>query len=715
MCLQYSRLITYIHLTFLIIVILFYSVPVEAQIETGIPEPALSTTDTDADVVSFTSDYFAKFKPLTALDMVQQVPGFQLDVSEDETRGFAGAAGNLLINDRRPSAKQDLPSAILSRIPASNVERIELIRAQVRGIDLRGQSALINIILRGDTQSTVKWEATLLKAFKHGPYTPSLNMSLTDNWKDIEYNTGVSIAKNSYGRTGLDELFDGNGNPTENRFDDRENRSTILTGNFNAVSMLGGGTLVKINTILAHEKRNQFITSHRVPTAPGSSPRDEQFAENYDKPVIEIGLDAERSLNSTLLGKAILLLYYADDASYKSQRVMNAQGTQTSLREDDGNAVATEVISRLEFDWTALQNHTFQANLEAAYNSLDGSLVSTLDTGNGPAIIDVPGANSAVKEVRWDFLLQDTWSRGQVELDFGLGAEVSTISQTGDAEQDRNFFFIKPQGVLTYSPEQGKQTRFRLAREVSQLVLTDFVTSSLLEDDDLALGNPDIQPESTWITELSHERRFGSISVIRLRTFHHWISNVLDLLPVTPAFEVPGNIGSGRRWGVELEATVPLERLGMAGSRFGFKTRWQDSTVVDPVTGKNRVLSGPGGDFPILYNVESKYGVSIDYRQDFEVARVAWGWNIIKRAERPLFKVNELEVNSDKVELGMFIETTRWLGVKMRLAGLNMLDSTGVRRRTVFTGERDLSPVRFRELRERGRDRAAILTISGMF
>ena len=50
----------------------------------------------------------------------RRVPGFTLDDGGDK-RGFGGAAGNVLINDRRPSTKQDSPSAILNRISAEQV------------------------------------------------------------------------------------------------------------------------------------------------------------------------------------------------------------------------------------------------------------------------------------------------------------------------------------------------------------------------------------------------------------------------------------------------------------------------------------------------------------------------------------------------------------------------------------------------------------------
>ncbi len=685
-------------------VLLFIAVGVSAQ-----------SSNDEAEVVTFPADYFARFKPLTALDMVEQVPGFQLEESDDETRGYAGAGGNLLINDRRPSAKQDLPSAILGRIPASMVERVELVRGQVRGIDLRGQSQMINVIIRENTPATVQWEAIMLVPFQHGPLTPSIYTSLSDNWNNIEYNAGFSVYKNSYGRDGIDEIFDGDDLLTEERINDRENRNTLIKGNLNTVSSLDEKTVLKFNTVISYETRDQVLVSDRIPQAVGEDPRQETFAEDIKRPTIEVGLDVERSLTSNFLGKAIVLYYHTDEDSLKSQLVVDDEGNQTLDRLADGDSAAQELITRLEFDWAFHPNHNLQLNLERAYNSLDGSILQTLDTGTGPVEVAVPGANSFVKEERYDFLLQDTWSMGELELDYGLGAETSTISQTGDAEQSRDFFFLKPQAILTWSSEQAQQTKFRVAREVAQLDLNDFVSATVFEDDDLALGNPNLRPDTTWVTEVSHERRFGRLTVIKVRAFHHWISDVLDLLPLSDTFETPGNIGDGRRWGVEIESTIPMDWLGLKGSKFDIKARLQDSTVNDPVTGNSRRLSSPGGDFPIIYNVENKYAVEMDFRQDFEEHRIAWGWDVITRANRPRYKVNELEIYDDKYVLNLFVETTRWMGVKVRLSGSNVLDSPGYRDRTVFTGRRDLSPVRFREVRDLARDRSVTLSVSGVF
>src|SRR5690606_12098186 len=56
-------------------------------------------------IVEYSAAFFSLYQPSTALDMVQQLPGFQIN-DGDRTRGFAAAAGNILINGRRLSAKQ---------------------------------------------------------------------------------------------------------------------------------------------------------------------------------------------------------------------------------------------------------------------------------------------------------------------------------------------------------------------------------------------------------------------------------------------------------------------------------------------------------------------------------------------------------------------------------------------------------------------------------
>ena len=272
---------------------------------------------------------------------------------------------------------------------------------------------------------------------------------------------------------------------------------------------------------------------------------------------------------------------------------------------------------------------------------------------------------------------------------------------------------------VIWSVGQGQRLRFTLEREVAQLNFNDFISATVFEDDDIVLGNPDLHPDATWVTSLGYEKRYGKIGVFKVTAYHHWIDDVLDLLPLTATNAVPGNIGNGRRWGVDFENSIPLEWLGLTGSKLSLTARWQDSNVVDPVTGDNRVLSGQGGNTAyrslMTGNRNMHYFLRLDFRQDLESSKVAWGWTAAERDTRLLFKVDELDTYDEDVAVDAFVETTRWWGVKLRVLGENLLDFKEWRDRTVFEGERDLSPIDFRETRNRYNGRKITLSVSGSF
>jgi len=670
-------------------------------------------------VVEYPASFFDRYQPITALEMILQVPGFQLDDGASD-RGFASSAGNVLINDRRPSTKQDLLSAILARIPSSQVERIELLRGQVRNIDLQGQSVVANVILLDVDQAAVRWSAGYRYNLDFGSTTEG-GISVSNRWRDVKYNTGVQLRDLSRGDFTPQSVYDGDGNLTEERFDVLDMKGNRGTVNLNAAVPFGE-TSVRFNTKLFRETRDGERVSERTPQAPGSLPTEERFPEEHERINFEVGIDAERTLRAGLLGKAIFLYTDHDETGADGQISLDETGAQVRERHSETDTQATETIARVELVWSGATDHTVQANLERAVNSLDNTLLQTEDTGAGPVIIEVPGANSRVEEVRWNVLLKDTWTLGDYQFEYGLGAEVSTITQTGDAELERDFSFLKPEFSLTYAAEQGEQTRISLRRTVSQLDFTDFVSSSIFEDDNLALGNPDLKPETTWKLEFEHERRFGQDNVVKFTVFHDWVSDVEDLLPLAPildpTLEAPGNIGDGRRWGVELESTWSLDQLGLKGAKIDVNARWQDSSVEDPVTGEDRVFTSRrrfGKLFPLEFYVENEYAIAVDFRQDFEDARVAWGWDVRTRGERPIFRVNELDIGDDGTEFNMFVETTRWFDLKFSIIAGNILDAPETRDRTIYEGLRDLSPVESREIRSRYRAFRVDFTVSGEF
>ena len=673
--------------------------------------------DPSAQLVDYPAAFFSRYNPNTALDMVRQVPGFQLDDGSSD-RGFISAVGNILINDKYPSVKQDTPTAMLARIPANQIEKIELIRGQVREIDLQGRSLVINVILKDTSKASVRWE-TFIQHSNRGPIKPIASISLSDRWQQTDYNVGFNVERESNGEEGTDYIYNSAGRLSEIRRDKLTQTGLKQMDLFLNTSSMFSTTRLQFNGKATFKNGPENQLQSREPQITGR-PSAVFFKDSQNTPSFELGLTADQELATDLKSKAILLYTYSDFNVINLQQNTNADGLSTLLRIADTETRTREAIGRVEFDWAGITNHNLQFNMEAAYNSVEGLLAQTDDTGTGPVIVEVPGANSLVEETRGDFSLKDTWNLGKFELDYGLGAEVSRITQTGDTEQQRDFFFLKPQATLTWSPVAGQQTRLLLLRDIAQLDFDDFISATVFEDDDLALGNPDLRPDTTWVSELSHEYRYNSRGVIKLTAFHHWIRDVLDLLPLSETFEAPGNIGDGRRWGMILEFTVPLDWSGLHGARLDIKSRWQDSAVTDPVTGRTRILSaaqvGFGGPPQVRFaDNGSRYIYDIAYRQDLEQLDMSWGVDFAMQSSRPQFKVNELEVYDEGTEINAFVETTRWFGIKLRLEGNNLLDYSEIRNRTIYAGERDLTPVASQIDRDRMAGRRIKLVLSGSF
>ena len=127
---------------------------------------------TEATVASRTTSYdaafFAQFSPRSALDIARRVPGVALDLGDNDDgqdiRGFAGVAGNVVINGARPSSKAETLETLLQRIPAQNVVRVEVGPGDLYGADYSSKSQVLNFILssEGGSNGTVTASARRL-------------------------------------------------------------------------------------------------------------------------------------------------------------------------------------------------------------------------------------------------------------------------------------------------------------------------------------------------------------------------------------------------------------------------------------------------------------------------------------------------------------------------------------------------------------------------
>ena len=549
------------------------------------PSPASATQAPTADpsqqgVLVFTPGFFAGQRPNTALDMVNRIPGFSVQ-DGDGSRGFEGAVGNILINGARPASKNDAGSNVLGRTLVAQVERIELIRGGAPGIDMQGYSVVVNVITR--TQSSREHILTGT-AFLFEGGQDAANGSYQFTARDGErvmgftLSDGVSVNdSNGVGRV-IRTRPDGTILRDEGYFNDQQGGGQSIRGNY-ANAFLGG----KID-LTGRVGQNDYSQWSRQ-DAPGTL-RENRFDEEGTSG--EVGAVFTRPLRQGLVSETRFIREWGDfeNASLSNNRV-GAVVSPEQRFESEGSS--SETILRSLLRWERSSSMTIEGGGEVAYNMLEVDQAFL----QGGVAVPLPSDQIKVEETRGELFAKTTWRvRPNLTIEGGLRLEASTITQSGDADQEKSFFFAKPRVQVTWTPMPQNQLRFRFERELGQLDFGDFAASADLGDDQVFGGNVDLEPEQRWISELVYERRFLGDGIVSVGYRHDEIIGVIDRLPLPGNLSATGNIGDGTLDQLAVNVVVPLDWTGFSGGQFAFRNTWNNTAVTDPTTGRERQISG---------------------------------------------------------------------------------------------------------------------------
>ena len=245
-------------------------------------------------VTSYDAAFFAQYAPRTALDISQHVPGFTLDLGNSQgangqdVRGFAGTAGNVVLNGARPSTKAETLDTTLSRIPAQRVIRVEIGPGDLYGSDYAGKSQVVNVILSKEAG----FDANVTAAAKRW-FTGYVNTDIQGSavWRrgGTTINVSGGTGRNRQLEEGTDELTDvATGALLEHR---RKHNSYFNKNPFLAAAWANESAPDKVIRLNARWQPNTFdlFQSNRV-TPTGAPVHDDNLIQTYSDPVIEIGL-----------------------------------------------------------------------------------------------------------------------------------------------------------------------------------------------------------------------------------------------------------------------------------------------------------------------------------------------------------------------------------------------------------------------------------------
>ncbi|MEO6580220.1 MAG: Plug domain-containing protein, partial [Sphingomicrobium sp.] len=370
--------------------------PLAAQAPVGeTPDTRGAAQPTGAKI--YDSAFFATYSPRNALDIVRQVPGFALDVGNSDIRGFAGAAGNVVINGARPSSKAESLDSVLAQIPARRVVRVELGSGSLFGSDYSGKTQVLNIILSADSGFDATVTGSLRRRFT-GVVTPNLSASASLK----RGNSTFAISGGTENQDTFDEGTDFLTDPfTGELFEKRAKlnhyrpHNPYISGSW-ALEQ-GADKAIHLNGRFQRSTED-FVQTNRVYPV-GAPERDDRLYQTLTSPGFEIGGDISRPV----AGGTVKLVALANrrhretlDTSLKRIESDVIGGTELS-----SDSQRNETIGRLTWSRANLGGFSFETGAEVAFNSLE-SQVGYFEFGpdGERKRIDLPVDDATVREKR---------------------------------------------------------------------------------------------------------------------------------------------------------------------------------------------------------------------------------------------------------------------------------------------------------------------------
>jgi len=536
-------------------------------------------------VTSYAPAFFAAQQPSTAVDMLNRIPGFTLE-NGATVRGFEGAAGNVLIDGQRPSSKSDSLQDVLFRIPASKVDRIDIIRGGAPGIDMQGKTVMANVIQKKDDSI----RGVFAIADNHidgGRDLGQVRIEGSGALGDIKWEASGRAAR------GLDDGAGAGrgalitaGGPTVLNSYDSEGDGLFYSGVGAVEASVLGGSLRLNGRILTDDFKYEEAT--RVFSTPVA---DEQYVYLQEQDDTEVGARYSRKLGAAWDLELVALRTARDRLVTENFDALSVANRLIVDRD------TVETIGRAVVKYRVDPKLSFEVGGERAVNTLDSN---TTFRRNG-AFVALPAASVEVEEDRKELFAKAAWRAFEtVTVDAGVRYEFSTISSEGDVVLEKSLRYLKPRLAVSWSPLEMTQMRLRVEREVDQLNFNDFVAAGgLNQAGGVTAGNPDLNPGQAWVGEVAVEQRFWTSGSVTLSYRHSELSDVVDRGPVIAAgggiFDRPENIGDGTKDIVALDLTLPFDRVGAKGAllKGNLTKRW--SEVTDPTTGETRSQSALRG------------------------------------------------------------------------------------------------------------------------
>jgi len=652
----------------------------------------------DESTVVYEAGFFTQYSPVSVNDMIDRIPGISLALNGNrnnrgKSRGLGSGEGEILINGQRTTGKNNEGSNQLRRIAADQVDYIEIIRGTSDDMNIRGGGQVVNVVLL-DAQSRSSISAELnMDRLHDGTVDPGAKLSYTGQNGPFNYLFHIEAEPRYENRFTNEFSVDPDGELLEARSQDNLRNQTEHETSFN-LGYQFEKSMVQFNGLFAESNPPTDITrtinDYTTGTLITAQEREE---EQRNRSNWEIGGDYEYNFDS---GNKYRFLFIVNDRDFTYTR--DRFDVFADSEEKDLFLFSAgrdrERIGRTSYTFDLGGNQGMEIGIEGAQTIRDSDLRLGL-SGTGITSVAhgglvpqaVSNSSSAVEELRLESFAIHNWQiNDRMSLESSLIYEKSTITQSGDVTNERDFSFVRPKLDYRFDITASLQLRTTIEKTVSQLSFSDFSATTDNSDDDqnTQAGNPEIAQEQAWNYEINLEYRLpNSIGVFNTELYYRDLTDVIDRIDVSPSAtdlqSARGNIGDGKRYGANFDASTRLGYLGAPNALFTLGLSLQDSQVTDPFLGTQRRLRRNGRWFG-----------RANFRHDITEYNFSYGFSYFNFA-RDGSGLTQIDINDTETDIGeyglnFFAEKQAFNGITFRFDIQNANNQIRCRERIRYVG-----------------------------
>jgi outer membrane receptor protein involved in Fe transport len=554
----------------------------------------------------------------TGIDLMRTVP--LITVDENDNISLRGDANVTIFIDGRPSA---IPASdLLRQIPASSIDKIELITNPSAKYDPEGTSGIINVILK--KEKMVGFNGTFSTSFGYSRFhktNNSLNLNYRNKKWNITSSIGLSDRKIWYGGSLERDVLLGDTLWDRLRQDDAgERANTGLSGSLGVDYFVNESNTFYINYSINHGQNdgtrnvdytnindnNETIAySERLGII--DVPSDNHtlnlgWQKSFKNPSHTLDLDVNLSSYSSFADERLSQDFYENDLVY----LTTLQNTLSDNRFDT-------YLGKLDYVLPITDSTLFEAGFHFTHRMGQIDFQSTSGLTQELMTTDT-AINNNFKYTQDVYAPYFTLSHqfGKLSAKAGLRAEqTNTLSHliTTDEQFVNDYFMLFPSAFLGYKFNETTEIQLSYGKRINrpgQHELNPFSNYS----DPLVLetGNPFLQPEVIHVNELSFSKYWDKVNV-NVSAYYRLIDNLIRRnLDYEGSLSVVNyaNLGSSTLAGSDLILTyTPFK-----GTRIMSTTNVWNTATDDPEFSDGETINLTGVTSSLLVSSQLKKGWS---------------------------------------------------------------------------------------------------------